>query len=276
MFFSKVIRQIFRPDLINNFKSFLGLSVEDPNFEFKRISKLGRFKNGETDLIHNGFRFLDSESFINQFHDIYRRELLRFSSSIKNPLILDCGSNIGVSVCYFKKIYPDSRIIAFEPDQKIFSTLKHNTQNFNSSNLKLHNSAVWTENTNLRFISNGADGGKIGHNGDQSVGAQKLSNFLSNRVNMLKIDIEGAEKFVLPSIAEYLKNVEYLFLELHIDKNEPELLEQTCQLLRANRFRYKIDSVGLVNFSSFENQDEHAMQLNILAVNDNFRNIRFS
>jgi hypothetical protein len=65
---------------------------------------------------------------------------------------------------------------------------------------------------------------------------------------MLKIDIEGAEKFVLPSIAEYLKNVEYLFLELHIDKNEPELLEQTCQLLRANRFRYKIDSVGLVNF----------------------------
>ena len=273
MFFSKVIRQIFRPDLINNFKSFLGLSVEDPNFEFKRISKLGRFKNGETDLIHNGFRFLDSESFINQFHDIYRRELLRFSSSIKNPLILDCGSNIGVSVCYFKKIYPDSRIIAFEPDQKIFSTLKHNTQNFNSSNLKLHNSAVWTENTNLRFISNGADGGKIGHNGDQSVDAQKLSNFLSNRVNMLKIDIEGAEKFVLPSIAEYLKNVEYLFLELHIDKNEPELLEQTCQLLRANRFRYKIDSVGLVNFSSFENQDEHAMQLNILAVNDNFRNI---
>ena len=89
---------------------------------------------------------------------------------------------------------------------------------------------------------------------------------------MLKIDIEGAEKFVLPSIAENLKNVEHLFLELHVEEKEPELIEHTCQLLREQGFRYKIDTIGLVNFQSFNDSDIYSMQMNIYAVNENFRN----
>ena len=88
---------------------------------------------------------------------------------------------------------------------------------------------------------------------------------------MLKIDIEGAEKFVLPSIAENLKNVEHLFLELHVEEKEPELLEQTCQLLRKRGFRFKIDTVESVNFKSLECRNTYSMQMNIYAVNENFR-----
>jgi hypothetical protein len=87
---------------------------------------------------------------------------------------------------------------------------------------------------------------------------------------MLKIDIEGAEKFVLPSIAENLKNVEHLFLELHVEENEPELLERTCLFLREQGFRYKIDTVGSVNFKSFQDRDSYFMQMNIYALNENF------
>ncbi|MBH45125.1 MAG: hypothetical protein CMC93_00735 [Flavobacteriaceae bacterium] len=267
MIFSKHIRTIFKTSFVNNFKSFLNLSIDDPDFELSRISKLTRFEAGETNLIHRNFRFVDSESFIYQYSEIFKENLLFFDSKQNNPLIIDCGSNVGVSICYFKMIYPNSKIIAFEPDSQIFSILRHNTKLISS--LELHNTAVWTQNTKLSFQPNGADGGKIENNGELSVNAVKLSDFLKVKVNLLKIDIEGAEKFVLPSIAEYLINVENLFLELHLEEKEPELLEQTCFLLRKHGFRFKIDTVGLVNFNSFKDRTSCSMQLNIFAVNEN-------
>ena len=108
MFFSSYIRSILNPKLINDFKRALGLSSFDIDYELSRISKLGRFKTGETNLIHPNFRFIDSESFINQFIEIFRNDILTFKTDITNPLILDCGSNVGVSVCYFKSIFPSA------------------------------------------------------------------------------------------------------------------------------------------------------------------------
>jgi len=271
MFFSRYLRTILNPKLVNDLKRALGVSFIDTDYELSRISKLGRFKNGETNLIHPNFRFVDSESFINQFIEIFKNNILSFKTDKANPLILDCGSNVGVSVCYFKHIFPSSKVIAFEPDLEIFSVLKENTNSFDPSEVEIHNKAVWTEETNLSFQSDGADGGRLLNQGKQTVSAVRLSDFLRTKVNMLKIDIEGAEKFVLPSIAESLKNVEHLFLELHVEEKEPELLEQTCLLLREQGFRFKIDTVGSVNFKSFEYRDTYSMQMNIYAVNENFR-----
>ena len=272
MFFSSYIRSILNPKLINDIKRALDVSFLDIDYELSRISKLGRYKTGETNLIHSNFRFVDSESFINQFIEIFRNDILSFNTDKPNPLILDCGSNVGVSVCYFKSIFPSSKIIAFEPDFEIFSVLKQNTRYFDPSELKIYNKAVWTEETNLSFQPNGADGGRLLSQGEQSVIAVKLSDYLQTKVNMLKMDIEGAEKFVLPSIAQNLKNVEHLFLELHVEEKEPELLEHTCQLLREQGFRYKIDTIGLINFQSFQDREIYSTQMNIYAVNENFRN----
>lgn len=273
MFFSSYIRSILNPKLVNELKRALGLSSFDIDYELSRISKLGRFKTGDTNLIHPNFRFIDNESFINQFIEIFRNDTLSFKTHKTKPLILDCGSNVGVSVCYFKSIFPSSRIIAFEPDSEIFTVLKQNTRCFDPSEVEIHNRAVWTAETNLSFQSNGADGGRLLSQGEQSVSAVKLSDYLQTEVNMLKIDIEGAEKFVLPSIAENLKNVENLFLELHVEEKEPELIEHTCKLLREQGFRYKIDTIGLVNFQSFHARDIYSMQMNIYAVNENFRSL---
>jgi FkbM family methyltransferase len=257
---------------VNDFKRALGFSCTDTDYELSRISKIGRFKTGKTNLIHSNFGFVDSESFINQFIEIFRNDILFFKTNKPNPLIIDCGSNVGVSVCYFKNIFPSSRILAFEPDLEIFSVLEQNTRRFDPSEVEIHNKAVWTEETNLSFKPNGADGGRLLSLGEQSVSAVRLSDYLQTKVNLLKIDIEGAEKFVLPSIAENLKNVEHLFLELHVEENEPELLERTCLLLREQGFRYKIDTVGSVNFKSFQDRDSYFMQMNIYAVNENFEN----
>jgi FkbM family methyltransferase len=271
MFFSSCIRSILNPKFVDNIKRTLGFASLDVDYELSKISRLGRFKTGETNLILPYFRFVDSESFINQFIEIFRNDILFFKTDKANPMIVDCGSNVGVSVCYFKHIFPTSRIIAFEPDSEIFSVLEQNTRCFDPSEIEIHNKAVWTEEKKLSFQPDGADGGRLLNQGKKSVTAVKLSDYLHTEINMLKIDIEGAEKFVLPSIAENLKNVEHLFLELHVEEKEPELLEHTCQLLREQGFRFKLDTIGSVNFQSFHDPDTYSMQINIYAVNENFR-----
>jgi FkbM family methyltransferase len=269
MFFSEIIRKIFHPYFISHSKRVLGISYRDDQFELNRISTIARYKQGNTNLIKNEFHFIDSESFINQFKDIWQKEILHFDSDNEAPLIIDCGSNIGLSVCYFKKKFPKSRIIAFEPDPKIFKTLTQNTKEFDKKNLKLLNLAVWNRDSTLSFCQNGADGGTLSKEGNIVVNTVNLSDYLNQKIDFLKIDIEGAESVVLPSIESKLHNVKNLFLELHVKKDQPELLETTCSILRKNKFRYKIETVGNTNFRSFVQTDNDEMQLNFFAINEN-------
>ena len=61
-----------------NAYNFENKRLSDLIYELSKISRLGRFKTGDTNLIHSNFRFIDSESFINQFIEIYRNNILSF------------------------------------------------------------------------------------------------------------------------------------------------------------------------------------------------------
>jgi hypothetical protein len=41
-------------------------------------------------------------------------KIIIFKTDSRNPIIIDCGANIGVATIYFKRLYPDSRILSFE------------------------------------------------------------------------------------------------------------------------------------------------------------------
>src|SRR6478752_2497070 len=49
------------------------------------------------------------------FREIFMRGDYYFESDNAQPTIIDCGSNIGISVLFFKRLFPQCRIIAFEP-----------------------------------------------------------------------------------------------------------------------------------------------------------------
>src|SRR5262245_52007081 len=55
------------------------------------------------------------------------------------PFILDAGANIGASVCWFAISFPESHIVAFEPDAPNFDLLRRNTTGLN---VDLHNAAL--------------------------------------------------------------------------------------------------------------------------------------
>jgi hypothetical protein len=62
------------------------------------------------------------------FREIFEAGTYLFHTDRPRPLILDCGSNIGVSILVFKKLYPNSRIICFEADPMTFKRLKWNVE----------------------------------------------------------------------------------------------------------------------------------------------------
>lgn len=268
---SRQVRSIFSPRFIDKVKHYIGLKV-DPHFEFERISKLGRYNPGITNLVSTNFQFVDSESFINQYIDIFEKDSLHFKTDKDDPLIIDCGANIGMSITYFKRLYPKSKIIGFEPDPKIFETLQKNLNCFGGKNLELHEKAVWYEQSTLSFTPDDADGGTIDKDGTIKVNAVNLNQFLQEEIDFLKIDIEGAEHEVLPAISNNLRNVKFLFLELHLDQSVPKQIEEILKLLRENSFVYSFNSLKNTNFDLLQNSyttGRFIQQLNIFAINEN-------
>ena len=128
------------------------------------------------------------------------------------PFILDCGSNIGISVLYFKSKYPGSRVLGFEPVPECFAILTKNIEENDLENVQITNAAlVDSEGQICLYV--GADHDLRGASISRSWGSQttedhifvnsvRLSNYINGRVDFLKLDIEGAEEIVIPEIGE--------------------------------------------------------------------------
>lgn len=172
-------------------------------------------------LFGNEIKIADPFWHLHSVQELLIDELYQFDTNVTNPYIIDCGANIGLSIIYFKKIFPECRILAFEPDPEIFEFLKYNVEKFNFKDVCLEKKAVWNSNTVLKFNSTGALGGHIkkeqSENGNLvDVQTIRLKNILEReQIDFLKIDVEGAEKEIILDIASSLKNVKRIFVEYH-------------------------------------------------------------
>lgn len=190
-----------------------------------------------------GFDFLvpDTLSFIWQFKEIFVEEYYRFETSSKAPVIYDCGANVGTSCAFFKHIYTQSRIVAFEPNPKIAEYLKTNIKNNSLKNIEVINKAVWTNDNGIDLGIDNADASSI-HllKNRKKVESVRLKDYLvkEETVDMLKIDIEGAEIEVLTDCRESLSNVKNIFVEFHSYMIEPQRLSVVIDVLESAGFRY--------------------------------------
>lgn len=195
----------------------------------------------------SGFQihFSDASALLNMFDNIFSNECYRFKSSNPKPVIIDCGSNIGVSVLWFTKNYPGSSIIAFEPDPLLFGLLQQNTKT-NNIHSDLRNEAVWNSNSVLKFSPSKKQNAQISDAGTVTVNAIRLKEVLQkfSQIDLLKIDIEGAEYAVLKDCKDELHKVQHLFVECHYkDGNITEVLS-ILQLLQDSGFICSIQTPG--------------------------------
>jgi FkbM family methyltransferase len=218
-------------------------------WQFYRLrSKLGamsRYQIAEVDAAGYRIRFVDPSTFLSMYYLIFVSEGYRFHAASRSPLILDCGANIGMSVLKFKSLYPDARIMAFEPDPSICATLRYNIQTNHLNQIDVIEAAVWTETGKIPFISDHADSGRIVHVQNQQtlpVNCVRLRDYLNQPVDLLKIDVEGAEASILLDCADRLSCVHAIILEYHSFAYQEQKLDQVLGVLRDQGFRCYIHS----------------------------------
>lgn len=186
------------------------------------------------------------------FKEIFIFNEYNFEPKTEEPLIIDCGSNIGMSVLYFKYKFPKSKIVAFEANPYAFSLLQKNIDINNLSNIEIFNNALFDKEQEIPFFIGNSPGTLLGsinkeRGGDNKmlVKAKKLSDYLKDIqiIDLIKIDVEGAETNIINDLVDSSclgKSKEYI-IEFHHNMNENEaLLSSFLKIFESNGFRYNV------------------------------------
>ena len=174
---------------------------------------------------------------------IFVDQIYQFNCDSKTPIIIDCGANMGTSVLYFKWLFKEAKVYAFEPDKSIFEVLNHNVLTNKLNHVHINNKAIWIDNQDMFFNANNAQSGKlIQDESSIKVECVRLKTFMNDfkHIDFLKLDIEGAELAVLQDIAGELHRVKHLFIEYHSAIHEPQKLSHLLSILEKEGFRYFI------------------------------------
>jgi FkbM family methyltransferase len=245
-------------DSISWFKEKLLKHQDDVNVKQIGLQHFKLFYKRPYELLHT-------------YKEIFENEIYRFSSDSNTPVIIDCGANIGLSAIYFKLLYPNSMVIAFEPDNNNFELLKKNIELNNFKNVELYKKAVWTKDGTISFEANESEASRINEEkADDAVLVEciKLASFLSHypKIDFLKMDIEGAEDKVIDDCSDVLSNIQNMFIEYHGKTTETEKLTKMLSLFEEKGFLVYIKNAAdelKHPFIEKETPYQYDVQLNI-------------
>lgn len=164
------------------------------------------------------------------YEQVFINEDYDFLVETPPKVIVDAGANIGLASVYFANKYPGAMILAIEPGKDNFELLKRNVELYRNI-IPIH-SALWSKNETLQLVDPG-----LGHWGfmteeinisgkplgtfSHTVKAMTLGKIIAeyqlDKIDILKIDIEGAEKEVFEDTSSWIAKVEALIIELHED-----------------------------------------------------------
>ncbi|MCL6261220.1 FkbM family methyltransferase [Aquiflexum sp. TKW24L] len=168
--------------------------------------------------------------------EIFIDQVYHFHASHPAPKIIDAGANVGISVLYFKSLYPNAQIIAIEPNPMALQYLEKNiSQNF-LEGVRVEKACISDKVGKEKFyysnkinIANASLFAEIGKDYLMEVDSLLLSDFLSEDVyDLVKIDIEGAERQVLKELktsGKLQKSKRYI-IEYHY---APDYLKDSLQ-----------------------------------------------
>lgn len=247
------------PGPFQNRREYSGASIFTLDAaESNKVADMPRFTPFVVKVGGHGFQVIDSESFAKMVDEIFVSRAYEFEARRKCPVIVDCGANIGVSVAFFKTLYPCGRVVAYEADPYVYAALESNIRALGYAGVDLHNKAVWNQIETLPFQSEGSWGGRLSHFGvDRGQGIEvhtirfrdALLRLIDDHdwIDFLKVDIEGAEYEVMSDIADLLHNVDHLFLEYHSFRRREQRLDELLRILANAGLRYYIKEASRIS-----------------------------
>ena len=237
------------------------------------LKRLARHTPGSFSFGSYNIDYTDPLALYHEINDIFNNRIYHFESKTRQPNIIDAGGYIGLATLYFKSIYPDAKITVFEPDPSIFSVLEKNMQQNNLKDLSLVKSGLGKKNDTCFFYQDQSDGGSIYQNTEAKkikVNITTLSKYITKPIDLLKMNIEGAEGDVFEEIKDKLPLIKEIIFEYHAFSDLPQNLGNILNLLDKNGFRYAItDATSAKIPVPFNLQPDYKMFNLVYAKNKN-------
>src|SRR5688572_7906185 len=102
LFFKIIFKEFYHLFRTREYREFLRLAFlygDNPRYQLRKVSFMGY-----------RIQVPDCFSFLWQFKEIYADEAYKFNTTSPEPIIYDCGANVGTSILYFKRLFPAARI----------------------------------------------------------------------------------------------------------------------------------------------------------------------
>jgi FkbM family methyltransferase len=186
----------------------------------KRAFFIRNDSHGDRGVINQIFRNLDYDlspfAQTNSLKSYYSSKV----ASKKVPLIVDAGANIGASAVYFSHAFPESKILAIEPEENNCDLLRKNCAGLN---LALIEGGVGCNNGVLFLTDPGRSDWafRLGEQGNLKVPVFAADELVMDQINhglepfIFKIDIEGGESELFRERTVWMQRFPLLIIELH-------------------------------------------------------------
>ena len=199
--------------------------------EIKNLGSIKKVEGGTMDIAHKyGWDYAI-------YHEIYNLTDYKHPHLSENPVVkiqpgdvvVDLGGNIGIFTRYAYHMGA-SKIVTFEPDRRYFEILKQNAP----ANAVLFNAAIGDQLGTLTLTESSHLGGSnLWHQKDPTLTQYDvnlytldyiLDNGLIDRIDFLKVDIEGSEIIALKGISDAnlakIRNVAVEYHHEHLNFND--------------------------------------------------------
>ena len=165
---------------------------------------------------------------IDAYEDVFLKEEYNIQLPTEPKNIIDAGGNIGLTAIYFANKYPGAKIFSIEPEENNFKLLKKNTA-FYDQIIPIH-AALWHELKDINLLDTGKGDWAFKTTDStilndesmkfiQSISAitidQISADFDLKKIDLLKMDIEGAEKELFENSSSWINKVHCIIVEVH-------------------------------------------------------------
>jgi FkbM family methyltransferase len=155
--------------------------------------------------------------------EVFLQSSYEVDSRLAPSVIVDAGCNIGATLHLFAAKYPRARLIGIEPNPEVFVRLRQNTRTL--AHLDLSEAALAPHDGRLRLhVGRDSWAASVLQVDDEATGVDVramtlrtlLDTFSIDRIDVLKVDIEGGEYGVLAAFDDW-EQVGTIVLEWHED-----------------------------------------------------------
>ncbi len=203
-------------------KYLVGTNISKNPLARKLINNLNSKLKLEYVLIDGKKLFLDDGDSL--FLSLSSHEAMQVTLSKKEikkgDIVLDIGAHIGYYTILFSELVgPEGKVYSFEPHPKNFQLLKKTVEINNLTNVEIFQNIVSDKNKPVDFYISKLD--SIGNRMFDSNEAESkieidsisIDEFLKNKhdkINFIKMDIQGAEVLAIDGMKETLRNNKHL------------------------------------------------------------------